>query len=242
MVPYDASNLIDCPLDEAGIRESIHHGAQSALFHGRLSGADLVLVSPMLRTRATIFYELLAAGLLNGTAARPTVRMHTGLVEVGTDPGNIGTRTTDWSENFTRLGWDRPEAWDGGGESIERWNSKYALLAAPVPSAIELEAWRSATREVVASRDISPQSLASLPSLRSSICDWACSRGPSRVVLVSHHIFMSELLCLDPEQASDVGRPFRVEDVPGFLSHLQGSFGQEMRPPSGLQCSRTFRR
>jgi hypothetical protein len=242
MVPYDASHLIDCPLDEVGIRESIQHGAQSALFHGRLSGTDLVLVSPMLRTRTTIFYELLSAGLLNGTDAKPTVKMHTGLVEVGTDPGNIGTRTTDWSKNFTELGWDRPEAWYGGHESIERWNSKYALLAAPVPSAIDLEVWRSATKEVVDSKDISPQSLANLPSLRSSICDWACPRGPSKIVLVSHHIFMSELLCLDLEQASDAGRPFRVEDVPGFLSHLQEPFGHEVRPPSGLQCSHTFRR
>lgn len=240
-VPYDAGKQIDCPLDQAGVGQGMRYGKLSKLFQEGLSQDDLVLVSPLARTRATIYYELLAAGLLTGGGAVPAVRMHTGLVEIGKDPGNIGTVTTEWSRNFTNLGWDRPEFWDGGQTALDWWNEIYAQKAL-VPGIVELQAWRSKTKQVVDSLDISPQSLASLPSLRSSMCSWACSHQKSKVVLVSHHLFMSELLCLDANDSIHGGRPFRVKDVAGFLRHLQEPFGGGARRFSGLKCSSSFSR
>lgn len=232
---YDAGKVIDCPLNANGIGISMQRGQATPLWKSTTAD-DLVLVSPMARTRETLYYSLLGAALL-GKASMPQVRMDSALIEIGHDPGNIGTVTSEWSENSSA--WSEPASWQGGERRIREWN---LLLAQEGPKAnsSQLLRWQGQTKNVLYGHDTSPQSVGNLARLHDNICGWVQKHPSSRVVLVSHHVIMTELLCLNSSQAGVFAEPFQVEDVHGFL-HWLHSWPSDSEPQDST-CMQTFSR
>lgn len=233
MPSYDSKNRIDCPLNLRGENISLKQGIESPLWK-RLGKDDLILVSPMNRTRGTLYFELLGAGLLDSECL-PQIMMDSALIEIGTDAGNIGTHTSSWSENYTQ--WAQSAHWYDGEPAIEEWNSLFAHKG-PNATKEELATWQKQTRNVLFGNDISPQSLSNMARLHDHICDWVETHPSSTVVLVSHHVVMNELFCLDDTQADVFAAPFRVEDVPDFMQALS----RWPIPSANHTCNQTFKR
>jgi len=234
--PYNADNLTDCPLNAFGRNLSMRNGLESPLYP-KLGPDDLILVSPMHRTRGSLYLELTTSGLLQQPELLPTIRLDTALIEIGNDVGNIGTVTSRWQEKYAA--WQEPHSWIGGQQEMDRWNSIYAVDG-PKASDSEFARWKRLTRHIAAGRDISPQSMASLPHLSRNICSWADAHPQSIIVLVTHHVFLDQMMCTNATQAGRFAHPFRIDDVDGFLRHL-ASVSVHLRSNLPL-CSRTFDR
>jgi len=240
---YDSKNRIDCPLNPAGVNISVGNGTQSQLWKN-LSKDDLILVSPMNRTRGTLYFELFGAGLL-GSESLPHIMMDSALIEIGSDAGNIGTHTSEWSENYTE--WAQSDHWYGGGSAIEEWNAVFAQ-SGPIATKDELATWQFQTKNVHFGNDISPQSLSNKARLHDHICEWVQAHPSSTVVLVSHHVVLGDLFCLDDTQAGEMAKPFRIDEVADFMQALSRWPIPVGTPPSTPKawaqpiCNRTFSR
>lgn len=243
MPSYDSEHRIDCPLNAAGVDISVRNGLQSQLWKN-LSKDDLILVSPMNRTRGTLYFELFGAGLLDSESL-PHIMMDSALIEIGNDSGNMGTHTSKWSENYTK--WAESDHWYGGDSAVEEWNSVFAH-AGPIATKDELTTWQLQTKNVHFGNDISPQSLSNKARLHAHICEWVQAHPSSTVVLVSHHVVMDDLLCLNSNQSGEFATPFQIDEVADFMQALGQwpiPIGQPPTTPSEWAqpiCNQTFSR
>lgn len=243
MPSYDSEQRIDCPLNRDGEEISFRNGETSPLWT-RLTEDDLILVSPMNRTRGTLYFELLGAGLL-GKESLPRIMMDSALIEIGNDAGNIGTHTNEWGENYTE--WAQSAHWYDGESAIEEWNALYAQEG-PIASEDELATWQLQTKNVHFGNDISPQSLSNKARLHDHICKWVHEHPSSKIVMVSHHVVLDDLLCLNNSQAGEFAKPFQIDDVANFMGALSEWPIPAGNPPSKPSqwaqpiCNQTFTR